>query len=122
MTQRDDIKPNHYTCPVDLTLDVIGGKWRPLILWELRPGGKQFNALHARLPGISHKVLTQQLRRLVRQGILERTVRDGGVRTVTYTLTEFGRSLCPVLDTLAGWAKHNHRRMGLLLDWNPARR
>jgi len=119
MTRREEIQPDCYHCPVDLTLDVIGGKWKPLILWELRPGPRQFNALRAAVRGISHKVLTQQLRGLVRQGILERTVCDGRIRTVTYGLTEFGRSLCPVLDTLAAWAKRHHRRMGLALDWNP---
>jgi len=119
MTRRTETLPDCYQCPVDLTLDVIGGKWKPLILWELRPGPKQFNALRARVRGISHKVLIQQLRGLVRLGILERTVRDGRIRTVTYGLTEFGRSLCPVLDALAAWAKRHHRRMGLALDWNP---
>ena len=119
MTRRADIKPNRYHCPVDLTLDVIGGKWKPLILWELRRAPRQFNALREAVPGISHKVLTQQLRGLLRQGILERTVRDGRIRTVNYSLTEFGRSLCPVLDTLAAWAKRHHQRMGLALDWNP---
>jgi DNA-binding HxlR family transcriptional regulator len=119
MTRREESQPDRYTCPVDLTLDVIGGKWRPLILWELRRGAKQFNALHAAIPGISHKVLTEQLRALVRRGILERTVREGRIRTVAYTLNEFGRTLCPVLTSLATWAKRNHRRMGLALDWNP---
>jgi DNA-binding HxlR family transcriptional regulator len=117
--RRSDPTPGRYHCPIDLTLDVIGGKWKPLILWELRPGGKQFNTLHAAIPGISHKVLTQQLQSLVRQGIVDRTVRDGRIRTVTYTMSEFGRSLHPLLDALAAWGKRHHQRMGLTLDWHP---
>lgn len=55
-----------YTCPVELTLDVIGGRWKPLILWELRTGTRGFNALEGALPGVTHKVLAEQLGQLVR--------------------------------------------------------
>jgi len=121
MSRAKEITPAHYNCPIDLTLDVIGGKWKPLILWELRPGEKQFNSLHAAIPGISHKVLAQQLRALVRQGILDRRVRDGRVRTVSYSLSEFGRSLNPIMNSLAAWAKRHHSRLGFTLDWHPQR-
>ena len=106
----------HYRCPVDLTLDVVGGKWKPLILWELRGGTRRFNALQDALPGITHKVLTDQLRQLVRDGILTRTARPGPARHVDYAFSDFGRTLRPVLDAMAGWAKRHHAHVGATLE------
>jgi HxlR-like helix-turn-helix len=63
-----------YSCPVELTLDVVGGKWKPMILWLLRGPKRRFNDLQAAMPGITHKVLIHQLRELERDGIVTRTV------------------------------------------------
>ncbi|GJG85972.1 hypothetical protein tb265_11530 [Gemmatimonadetes bacterium T265] len=108
-----------YTCPVELTLDVIGGRWKPLLLWELRAGARGFNALEAALPGVTHKVLAEQLAQLVRDGVLARTERAAGprgrARRVDYALTPFGRTLRPVLDALARWAKAHHGAVGAAL-------
>ena len=62
-----------YACPVQLTLDVVGGKWKPLILWLLRDGPRRFNDLHKAMP-VTHKVLTQQLRQLERDDLVVRRV------------------------------------------------
>jgi len=108
-----------FACPVELTLAVIGGKWKPLILWELRAGARGFNALRGALPGVTHKVLAQQLRQLERDGIVARTEREGGphgrVRRVDYALTPFGRTLRPSLNALARWAKAHHAVVGATL-------
>lgn len=106
-----------YTCPVRFTLDVVGGKWKPHLLWELRGGARGFNALVAALTGISHKVLAQQLAQLERDGLVERRERTGRVRRVDYALTPFGRTLRPSLDALARWAKAHHGVLGAALDW-----
>ena len=112
-----------YTCPVELTLAVIGGRWKPLILWELRAGARGFNALQAALPGVTHKVLAQQLRQLEGDGLVARTARAGGaggrVRRVDYALTPFGRTLRPSLDALARWAKAHHAVVGATLTTLP---
>lgn len=100
-----------YRCPVDLTLDVIGGKWKPLILWELHEGPRRFNALLAGV-GMTHKVLTQQLRDLERRDIVVRTAREKGEPHVEYALSSFGRTLRPVLTVMAEWAREHHRRLG----------
>src|SRR5262245_44005842 len=100
-----------YACPVDLTLDVIGRKWQPLILWHLSTGPLNYNVLQTALPKVSHKVLTQQLRDLERHGVISRTVTESG-RRVSYALTEFGTTLRPVLRTMAVWAKRHHAEMG----------
>jgi DNA-binding HxlR family transcriptional regulator len=96
-----------FTCPVERTLAVIGGKWKPAILWELRPGRRRFSELLAAVPGVTHQVLTRQLRQLQRDGIISRTVQTGGERHVEYSFTDFGRSLHPSRDAMADWAKRH---------------
>jgi DNA-binding HxlR family transcriptional regulator len=98
-----------YSCPVELTLDVVGGKWKPMILWLLHRQKRRFNDLLAAMPGITHKVLTDQLRKLERDGIVTRTAMG---ERVVYLLTDFGATLRPVLDGMASWAKRHHRRLG----------
>ena len=108
-----------YTCPVELTLDVMGRKWQPRILWELRAGPRRFNSLMHAVTNVSHKVLTQQLRSLEHDRLISRRVVDGHARSVEYSLTEFGRTLRPSLNALAKWAKEHHRQVGATLDWPP---
>lgn len=110
-----------YHCPVELTLDVIGGKWKPLLLWELRAGARRFGALRSALPDVSHKVLAEQLRALERAGIVVRTEHAARMRHVEYALSEFGATLAPVLDEMAGWAKRHHSAVGATLHWPAAR-
>ncbi|MBB4636592.1 winged helix-turn-helix transcriptional regulator [Longimicrobium terrae] len=111
--------PVHFTCPVELTIAMIGGKWKPLLLWELRGEPRRFNALQAAMPGITHKVLAQQLRGLERDGFITRTEREGEVRHVEYALSTFGGTLRPVLNAMADWAKTHHAQVGATLDSGP---
>jgi len=99
-------------CPVELTLSVIGGKWKPLILWELRGRPRRFSELESALTGITHKVLSDQLRALEHDGVLTRTVREERVRVVEYSLSDFGMTLRPVMNVMAQWAKVHSRRLG----------
>lgn len=101
-----------FACPVQLTLKVVGGKWKPLILWELRIGGRRFNALQAALPDVTHKVLTSQLRDLVRAGVVQRFTGKGQTLHTEYRLTAFGQTLRPVMNAMAGWAKDHHKALG----------
>jgi DNA-binding HxlR family transcriptional regulator len=106
-----------YACPVQLTIDVVGGKWKPLILWLLRNGRpRRFNDLRRAMPEVAHKVLTQHLRQLERDGLLSRTVVGEPHLQVEYSLTVFGATLRPVLNEMAGWAKRHHGRFGATLD------
>jgi DNA-binding HxlR family transcriptional regulator len=105
-----------YVCPVQFTIDVVGGKWKPLILWLLRSGGpRRFNDLQKAMPGVTHKVLIQQLRQLERDGLLRRTVSTTPQLEVDYRLTELGATLRPAMNELASWAKRHHRRFGVVL-------
>jgi DNA-binding HxlR family transcriptional regulator len=82
-----------YTCGIDAAVDLIGGKWKALILWQLDQGLRRPGELRRRLPGISEKMLIQQLRALEADGIVHREVHHEVPPRVEYTLTPFGQSL-----------------------------
>jgi DNA-binding HxlR family transcriptional regulator len=105
-----------YACPVQLTIDIVGGKWKPLILWLLNNGRpRRFNDLQRAMTGVSYKVLIQQLRQLERDGLVSRTVVSEPQLQVEYCLTAFGASLRPMMNEMAAWAKRHHRRFGATL-------
>lgn len=98
-------------CPLEATLDVIAGRWRVLILRELfRAGTLRFGALHRSLPGISQRVLTQELRSLEGAGILSRKVYAEVPPKVEYQLTEMGKTLDPVLAAMSAWGTQHLAR------------
>ncbi|MDY9925646.1 helix-turn-helix domain-containing protein [Methanosarcina sp.] len=93
----------YYHCPVETTLDVIGGKWKPLILWQLRSEKLRFSGLQQSMQGISPKMLTKQLRELEEAGLVFRESFPEIPPRVEYSLTEFGKTVLPVLDALCEW-------------------
>lgn len=94
-----------FRCPVEFTIDVLGGKWKPLILYYLLEGTKRFGALQRLLPHVTRRMLTQHLRELERDGIVHRKVYSQVPPMVEYSLTEVGRSLEPVLLTMLDWGQ-----------------
>ena len=92
-------------CPVETTLMMIGDKWKVLIIRELLPGTKRFNEIHHSIDGVSQKVLTQKLREMESDGLLERKVYAEVPPKVEYSLTELGKALGPVLDSLKEWGE-----------------
>lgn len=99
-------------CPVETTLDVIGGRWKVMVIHELLKGTHRFNELHRALKGVSHRTLTQQLRELERRGILTRRVYGEVPPKVEYSLTPLGRSLEPILIAMQEWAITNSDALG----------
>jgi DNA-binding HxlR family transcriptional regulator len=101
-----DRSANH--CPVEVTLSVIGGKWKPLILWHLSEGGvRRFLELQRIIPGITRKMLTQHLRELERDGVVARQIFDEMPLRVEYSLTKYGQTLRPLMRVLCDWgSKH----------------
>jgi DNA-binding HxlR family transcriptional regulator len=94
-------------CPVEITLEVLGGKWKPVILWHLRQDARRFLELQRLIPGITRKMLTQQLRDLERDGTVKRKVYHQLPAKVEYALSTHGRTLRPVLHELCKWGvKH----------------
>jgi DNA-binding HxlR family transcriptional regulator len=98
-------------CPVTTTLSVIGGKWKPIILWIIRDGKKRFGEIKKLIPSITQKMLTQQLRELEKDGIIHREVHPVVPPKVEYSLTDYGRTLTPVLNALAAWGE-THKQVG----------
>lgn len=92
-----------YGCPVEATLDVIGGKWKPVILWILRNGVMRFSAIQKAIPEVNSKTLTKQLRELEEDGVITRTVYPEIPPRVEYSVTEFGWSLIPIIQSLCDW-------------------
>ena len=103
----------HYYCPVEVTVDLIGGKWKPMLLWQLSMKRQRFSDFQAALPQLAHKVLSQQLRQLEADGVIHRRAQDAVPARSEYELTDFGRSLRPALNALASWGKSHHRAMGV---------
>ncbi|WP_154840485.1 winged helix-turn-helix transcriptional regulator [Clostridium paraputrificum] len=92
-------------CPVEITLMLIGDKWKVLILRDLLPGTKRFGELKQSIGTVSQKVLTAQLRDMEEKGLVNRKVYTEVPPRVEYTLTELGRSLKPILDAMANWGE-----------------
>lgn len=111
-----------HICPVDTCLELISGKWKPRILWKLRRDGvRRFGQLRRELETITPKMLTQQLRELERDGLVERRVYAQVPPKVEYSLSEFGQSLGPILDGIAQWGvTHNQQIVKLLREQEAA--
>ena len=90
-------------CPVEATLELIGGKYKALILWHLSEGTLRFNDLHKLIKGATPKMLTQQLRELENQKLVHRQVYPVIPPKVEYSLTELGKSLLPILVSMRDW-------------------
>jgi len=94
-----------YLCPVERAVDVIGGRWKAVILFELMASTRRFGELHRRLPGITQHTLTQQLRELEADGVVHRHVYAQVPPKVEYSLTDQGRTLKPILIALRDWGE-----------------
>ena len=94
-----------YNCPMEATLDLIGGKWKGVILFRLSEGTKRFNELHRLLQRVTPRSLTRQLRELEADGLVHREVYAEVPPRVEYSLTDKGRTLEPVLDELINWGQ-----------------
>ena len=100
-------RKHQMSCPVEGLLELVWGKWKVSILWWLQQGTKRFTELHRLLPGITQKMLTQQLRELEHHGLVRRKVYPEVPPKVEYSITDFGASLKEVLDHLGNWAEAN---------------
>jgi DNA-binding HxlR family transcriptional regulator len=90
-------------CAVEVTVAVIGGKWKPIILFHLMKGTLRFGELHRRLPQVGERVLTRQLRELEADRLVLREIFAEVPPRVEYRLSDTGRSLIPVLETMSRW-------------------
>ena len=102
---------NKYSCPVEAMVEVIGGKWKGVILYHLLDGTKRFNELKRLKPNITQRMLTLQLRELEADGIIHREVYREVPPKVEYSLTELGKSLRPMILLMMEWATHNMEKV-----------
>ncbi|UQZ34043.1 transcriptional regulator [Paenibacillus sp. PK3_47] len=99
-----------YNISVEATLEVIGGKWKCVILCHLNHGRMRTSDLKRHMPNITQKMLTQQLRELEQDGIVNRISYNQVPPKVEYELSEYGRSLQTILDSLCAWGEQHIRR------------
>lgn len=98
---------------VATTIQAIGGRWKMLILWHLDKGPRRYNELRRLIPGVSQKMLTEQLRGLEQDGLIERKVYPEMPPRVEYTKTSHGKSLGPIFDVMYEWGvKHRLHQTG----------
>lgn len=103
-----------FTCPVEATLSLIGGKYKPIILWHLIKQPLHYMELQRLIPNATPKMLSQQLRDLEKCGmILREVIPEKPPRTI-YSLTNFGKSIIPVLDSMCDWGTGYLNRMDVL--------
>ncbi len=113
----------HKECPVTRTLEVMGGKWKPIVLYYLAEMPRRSGELGRLIPQASGKMLTQQLRELEEDKLIHRTVYRQVPPKVEYSLTALGKSLRPVMNAMCTWGKANPRlRIPVTKTTSPKRR
>jgi len=98
-------KGKEFNNPVELSLYILGGKWKIPIIWSLKDDSKRYGELRRSLPKVTHKMLTQQLRELEEAEIITRKVYPEVPPKVEYSLTLLGKSVIPVIDLLSDWGE-----------------
>ena len=105
-----------YHCAMDVTMDYIGGKWKTVVLWYLRNKTMRFGELRKQIPDITEKMLSIQLKALEDDGVIERKVFAEVPLRVEYSLTEFGKTLMPVLESIAKWGRNLGETEGKMVE------
>jgi DNA-binding HxlR family transcriptional regulator len=108
-----NVRRTRYHCPVEVTVEFIGGKWTVVLLAHLKEGERSYGELRRLMPDITEKMLTQRLRELERDGLIERAPADGRVR---YRLSLEGAGLAPALQALYDWGERRAARDGITIE------
>jgi DNA-binding HxlR family transcriptional regulator len=98
--KRYNLNGTFYYCPVDLTLQIVGGRWKGIVIWNLREEKKRFSELKRLLVTINDKMLSQVLKELEEQGVVNRKVCDVVPPKVEYSLTKEGKKLLPIMQSM----------------------
>ena len=107
-----------FHCALDITMHYIGGKWKTVILWYLRKDKKRFNEIKKHIPDITEKMLSLQLRSLEEDGIIKRKVYAEIPPKVEYSLTDFGKTMVPMIEEIAKWGRNLGKDKGKIVDKN----
>ena len=98
--KRYNLNGTYYYCPVDLTLQIVGGRWKGIVIWNLREEKKRFSELKRILVTINDKMLSQVLKELEEQGVVSRKVCEVVPPKVEYSLTKEGKKLLPIMQSM----------------------
>jgi DNA-binding HxlR family transcriptional regulator len=110
------INGKEFHCAMDVTMNYIGGKWKTVVLWYLMEGKKRFSELRKLIPNITEKMLSLQLKNLESDGIVERKVYNEIPPRVEYFLTDFGKTLIPILEEIALWGRGHAKAKGKMVE------
>ena len=111
-----EIDQQHFHCAMDVTMHFIGGKWKTVVLWYLRNDKKRFSELKAQMPQITERMLSIQLKQLEEDGLINRKVYTSKPPLkVEYSLTDFGKSLIPLLNEIASWGRKTGNEKGKIV-------
>ncbi|KIO75065.1 HxlR family transcriptional regulator [Pedobacter lusitanus] len=106
-----------YPCTVSLTMDLVGGKWKAVILYHLKDSEKRYNELRKEMPAVTEMTLSLQLKQLEKDGLLSRKVHGKKPPIkVVYSLTDFGQSFVPVLEAITAWGNRTVSEKGEFLS------
>jgi DNA-binding HxlR family transcriptional regulator len=105
-----------FHCAMDITMNFIGGKWKTVVLWYLKKEKKRFSELRKLIPNITEKMLSLQLKDLEKDGIVGRKVYAQIPPKVEYYLTDFGKTLIPMLEEIALWGRNLAKTKGKMVD------
>lgn len=111
-----DIQGKTYHCAMDVTMDYIGGKWKTVVLWYLREKTLRFGELKKQIPDMTEKMLSIQLKKLEEDGLIKREVFAEVPLRVEYSLTDFGKTLKPVLESIAKWGRNLGQTRGKVVE------
>lgn len=100
------LRGNTFHCAMDVTMNFIGGKWKTVVIWYLRNKTMRFGELRKQIPDITEKMLSLQLKSLEEDGIVKREVFAEVPLRVEYSLTPFGKTLLPIVESIAKWGRH----------------
>ena len=110
------LEGKEYHCAMDVTMDYIGGKWKTVVLWYLRKDKKRFSELRKLIPNITEKMLSLQLKGLETDGLVKRKIYPEVPPKVEYYLTDFGKTLIPMLEEIAKWGRGLAESKGRMVD------
>lgn len=100
------ISCSNYQCEIEVTLEILSGKWKSLIIWNLHLHGIiRYNEFRKLIPGITQKMLTQQLKELCKYKIVEKTIHNTVPPMVEYSLSTVGKGLIPIMESMDVWGK-----------------
>ena len=114
-----NINGNKYHCAMDITMNFIGGKWKTVVLWYLKNKTYRFGELNRQIPDITEKMLSLQLKALEQDGIVKREIFPEVPLRVEYSLTDFGKTLIPVINAIAKWGRAFGENTGKLEEVKP---